>query len=324
MIIDTLTRYLPQRQRKAPNGWTQFNCPVCHHKGHRADQKGRGGVLYTHMEYAYHCFNCKFSTAWKSGHYFNKKNVELFEYLGVPKEVIGKCKLFAMGSDYNDQIEIGKQTLYYALPDEQKKIMDLVDEGYDNYWFMKVLEYIGNRNVNYLYWSDLYWSPSKDHDINKRFIIPVTFNDKIIGYNARGIDSVKVKYHAQVNKDFLYNGDTLYSDRKYCIITEGVLDALSINGVGVMQNDITDKQMNLLNSSKQIKIVVPDKDKSGQRLVDIALENEWYVSYPQWNFKDTDDAVRQYGRIASMQHILDQTQKTKFKIKLNFNKYFKG
>jgi hypothetical protein len=62
----------------------------------------------------------------------------------------------------------------------------------------------------------------------------VKYNDTIIGYNARGIDSVKMKYYAQVNKDFLYNGDTLYLDRKYCIITEGVLDALSINGVGVM------------------------------------------------------------------------------------------
>jgi hypothetical protein len=125
--------------------------------GHRADSKGRGGVIYTNSEYVYHCFNCKFATQWKSGHYFNKKNVDLFEYLGVPKEVIGKCKLYAMGSNHEDAQTISKNTLYYALPPDSKKIMDLVDEGYSNYWFMQVLEYIGNRNVNYLYWEDLYW-----------------------------------------------------------------------------------------------------------------------------------------------------------------------
>lgn len=324
MIIDTLIQHLPYKTKKTPNGWLQFNCPVCHHLGHRADTKGRGGIIYSDSEYVYHCFNCKFATQWKSGNYFNKKNVELFEYLGVPSQLIGKCKLYAMGSNYEDSTPIQKSNLYYNLPPDQKKILDLVEEGCQNYWFMEVLKYIGSRNINYLYWDELYWSPSKDHDMNKRFIIPVKYNNNIIGYNARGINSVKTKYFAQVNKDFLYNGDTLYSNRKYCIVSEGVLDALSINGVGLMQNDITDKQLNFLNSSKQIKIVVPDKDKAGQRLVDIALDNEWYVQYPKWKFKDVDDAVCQYGRLATMQHIIDQTCNTKFKIKLNFNKYFKG
>ena len=73
-----------------------------------------------------------------------------------------------------------------------------------------------------------------------------------------------------------------------------------------------------------IKIVLPDKDKSGKELIDIALDKGWWVSLPDWPEKDASDAVSKYGRLVTLTHIFQSIHKTPLKIQLHTKKYISG
>ena len=92
---------------------------------------------------------------------------------------------------------------------------------------------------------------------------------------------------SQLDSEILLS-EAINKDRKYIIITEGVLDALAIDSVSSLGNKLTQGQIDLINSIGKTVIVCPDRDKSGGNLIDVAVENNWLVSFPQWenNIKD--------------------------------------
>jgi DNA primase len=86
-----------------------------------------------------------------------------------------------------------------------------------------------------------------------------------------------------------------------------VLDALAIDSVSSLGNKLTQGQIELINSIGKTVIVCPDRDKSGGNLIDVAVENNWLVSFPQWeeNVKDCAEAVSKYGRLYTVQSVID-------------------
>ena len=324
MITETIRNHLPFKTKSSPNGWISFNCPVCVHLGHRADTRSRGGIIFSHNGFSYHCFNCNFTTKWEQGSHLSKKNVDLMNYLGVEQSEIGKCKLHALGlerveNEGNDTIV---EQRIYELPPNTKPFSQLVDEGCSDKNFLKVVEYIGNRNPNFLSWFDFYWSSDPKH--NTQLIIPTFVHGKLVGWSGRTIKNSKVKYEHQIHKNIVFNNDLLYNDRKYCLIVEGQLDAISLDCTAVMSNTLTVGQAQQYDTSKQIKIVLPDKDKSGKELIDIALDKGWWVSLPDWPEKDASDAVAKYGRLVTLTHIFQSIHKTPLKIQLHTKKYISG
>ena len=63
-------------------------------------------------------------------------------------------------------------------------------------------------------------------------------------------------------------------------------------------------------------IVVPDRDKPGEKLINQAIEFGWGVAFPEWHedVEDTADAVAKYGRLFTMKSILKSTETNKLKI----------
>ena len=56
-----LLALLPSKRKTTPSGWTSFNAPCCHHRGNRADDRQRGGVLINpNGGFQYHCFNQRY------------------------------------------------------------------------------------------------------------------------------------------------------------------------------------------------------------------------------------------------------------------------
>lgn len=322
MILNVISSHIPYRNKSTSIGWTTFNCVACVHLGHRPDTRNRGGIIFSDGGFTYHCFNCGFKTGWRPGSGLSKKTTDLMHWLNVPEETIAKCRLYAMADNefQKKKTEYKKNT--YPLPQGAKSINDLIRDNYDRPNFIKVLEYIGSRNINWLDWYDLYYVDNTE--LSKHFIIPTLANDHIVGWAARNInDKAKQKYILQCNKQFIFNGDLLYSKfRKYCFIVEGQLDAISISGCATMAYEITNSQIDSFNSSDQIKIVVPDKDKDGKNFVEVALDQGWYVSFPEWPEKDAAQAIAKYGRIPGVTHILNTLYKTPLQIQLHKNKYF--
>ena len=64
-------------------------------------------------------------------------------------------------------------------------------------------------------------------------------------------------------------------DKKYVIINEGVIDAIVTDGIGVLHNNINDEQAAVINKVPAQKILCPDRDASGDGLIEIAIENKW-------------------------------------------------
>ena len=65
-------------------------------------------------------------------------------------------------------------------------------------------------------------------------------------------------------------------------------------------------------------IVCPDRDKAGTNLIDVALENNWMVSFPEWedNIKDTADAVKEYGQVYTLKSIIQSAENNTAKIEV--------
>ena len=116
----------------------------------------------------------------------------------------------------------------------------------------------------------------------------------------------------------MFGTDLQHRDWQHVIVVEGVFDALSISGLAVLHAEISDSQARLIRSLGRDVTVVPDQDLAGMRLVDRAMELGWAVSMPDWpdTVKDANDAVRQFGRLATLIQIMQARETSRIKIEL--------
>lgn len=335
-LADYIRTLLPNKRRTSPKGWISFNAPCCQHNGERADTRGRGGIMFgAGGKVNYHCFNCGFVTRYWPGDYLSIKMRKLLKWMGASETEISALKLEALRvkseiglEDYEYKQEHKIELQKYPLPpntvrfSEMKSYLTLLG---DNEWnkeldsFKDVVNYVYTRQITDYGKYDLAWSTSKQHLMNLRVIIPCIYKGEVYGYIARGIkDSVKPKYYAQHDGNFVFNLDLQNSKRKFVVVTEGAFDAMSIDGVALMHNEINDVQCELIENLGKEIIVVPDFDKPGQNLVDAAIEYGWSVSFPVWRHeaKDINEAVQKYGRIFVLKSIIEGKENNALKIKL--------
>jgi DNA primase len=96
-----------------------------------------------------------------------------------------------------------------------------------------------------------------------------------------------------------------------------MFDALSIGGVALMHNTISDAQARLIRNLGREITVVPDQDRAGLELIDRAAELNWAVSIPAWEgCKDVNDAVKKYGRLGALITIMQARETNKYKIEI--------
>jgi DNA primase len=107
-------------------------------------------------------------------------------------------------------------------------------------------------------------------------------------------------------------------DWQHVLVVEGVFDALSISALAVLHAEINEAQARLIRSLGREVTVVPDQDAAGMKLVDRAMELGWAVSMPAWpeDVKDVNDAVKQFGRLATLIHIMQARETSRIKIEL--------
>ena len=343
--MDTITNTLmnawtsSRKTRTASKGWVSGDAPCCIYNGETPDTKGRGGMLMTGDKISYHCFNCGFVTAWQPGWHLGYKMRNLMSWMGVPesevkrmvfealrvREVVGFVEI-----DKEEKVEISFEP--HALPDKAKRIEELStfyaigDFRTMPQDLQDVILYASDRGLSDVQISNMYWSSeTKPMKMNRRLIIPFKWENKIIGYTARSIDDPKNgKYFSGYGPDFVFNTDEQTKDRKMVFLTEGPMDALAIDGIAVMGNEISEVQAEIVNQLNREVVVVPDKGESGQKLVDAALKYGWHVSFPMWADPEVDDlnaAVCEYGKLFAFKHLVKNKHDTPLKIELMRKKY---
>ena len=326
IVFDTLTQYLPPKRKTTPSGWTSFNAPCCIHNGDSADKRQRGGLISNGDEgVSYHCFNCGFKCSWQPGRNLSGKMRRLLQWLNAPDDTINKLALTVMQE--NEGIQTTQQLVELPtfktvpLPDDAIKIADITEF---NKYSLAILEYMSTRGLN-LDDTDYYWSPSLGY--RDRLIIPFLYEKRIVGWTARTVQADKQpKYMSEQQPGFVYGLDEQGHNKVFCIVCEGPMDAIHIDGVALLGSEVKDQQAMLINRVGKQIIVVPDRDQAGAKLIDQAIELGWSVSLPEWtdDINDIGDAVAKYGRLYTLYSIVNNAESNELKIRLRSKKWLSG
>ena len=319
---------------KAPSGFESRDCMLCHLRGHGHDHKTRFGIIFAEDTISINCFNCGYKAKWYWGTTFSKNFMMFLSEIGFDKNEISRWqfKFFAavghIGGTSTDMLNTTSQSFPHDVISSWIEsdagiitLSDLIRKPTLNNNETRVLHYAIERKLM-PYFNVL--GIAENHP--SRLAIPFYGkSNSVIGYTARAVVKSKAKYldiypDKSKCKDYLFGyTNSLISNHNYVIITDGVIDALHTNGVATMSNTISSTQENMLKylgERKQI-IVVPDYDKAGCGMIDLAERNNWWISIPNWdkNLKDVDDMVMKYGRLLTMHSIMMQKNKRYMDIK---------
>lgn len=323
IVAETVLTYLPPKRKTTPGGWTSFNAPCCVHNGHSADTRGRGGLIANpDGGISYHCFNCGFKTSWQPGRNLSHKMRKLLQWLGAADETITKIALSVLRENegVEGQENIVKLPVFYSvpLPEGSIRINDITE--WDEY-SIALLEYMSKRHLNPDD-TDYYYCSQPSY--RSRLILPFFYEGVIVGWTARHIGKQTPKYLTQVSPGFVYGLDEQRSQKIFCIVCEGQIDAIHVEGCALGGSEINDQQALLLNRLGKQIIVVPDRDRNGKNLAEQAIERGWSVSMPDWpdDCKDVSDCVARHGRLYTLYSIASAAEESPLKIRLRMKKWF--
>ena len=318
--------YLPTKRKSSASGWISFNAVCCEHNGDTPDRRSRGGLKTSEQGWSYHCFNCGYTASFILGRTLSFKARRLLGWMGVPEREIEMLNLESLRH----------KSIHGILDDRQRTVDILADikfEERDLPPFAELInstglhrDYVQSRCVPDDYPVMTQTSPERAWPAREQVIIPFTHHNSIVGYTIRFLDDRNPRYINDMQPGYVFGTDLLRPDWTQVIVTEGIFDALSIGGVALMHNTISDAQARLIRNLGKEITVVPDQDLAGMELVDRAVELGWAVSMPAWpeGVKDVNDAVKLYGRLGTLLTIFDARETSRIKIELHKKKLIKN
>jgi hypothetical protein len=332
-ITQSIMTSLPFKRKSTPSGWISFNAVCCHHNGQRQDDRGRGGLHPdADGKVAYHCFNCGFTASWQPGRRINFKMRKLMGWLGIPDDEIRRLSLFAL-AQVDTSLDTHKEKIRELPKFDPREpcpgrsihswLCDghVSDRDYDD--LELAVRYLAGRGLedrlDLFHWSD-------DESLRNRVLVPFTWLGKPMGYSGRLFTegAKRVKYLSDYPGNMIYGYDRQQKDAKFCIVVEGLLDAVAMDAVAVCSNEINETQALCIESLDKDIIVVPDRDAAGMKMVTTALEYGWSVAFPDWEpgVKDCADAVARYGQLFTMRSIMRSVEHSRLKIQLMSKKWY--
>lgn len=313
---------IPGRKKKTQSGWYSFNAVCCAYRGHRPDKRSRGGIMIEGNNWSFHCFNCGYKCGFTLGKSIGKSTKQFLQWCGIDEQQVQRWSLESLQK--KDLLDIIREQKKKEITSKHFKSMqlpegELLDVQNPNH--KKFVDYLKQRCVNPNSYPFMI-TPHETGRNKNRIIIPFTFKNKIVGNTSRFLDDRTPKYLNEMQSGYVFNMDIQKSDWEICLVTEGIFDALSIDGVALMHNEINDQQAAMLSMLNRRIIVVPDQDTAGLKLCDRALDLGYSVSLPNWGpgVKDVNDAVVKYGKLATLLSILQCATSNKVKISLQRKK----
>jgi len=310
-MLDILN-YLPRKRKQTPSGWISTNAPCCD------DRRQRGGLKQSEQGWSWHCFNCRFTASFILGRTVSFKARKLLLLLNVPSIEIDQLNLDSM-----------RHRSMTGLLDDRQRTFDqlagLTFEERDLPPFAELLtqegsfrDYVRNRQVPEDYPVMIQSHNDGIHWTRPHVVVPFTHADQIVGYTCRFLDNRQPKFITDCQPGYVFGTDLQQHSWQHVLVMEGIFDALSIGGLAVMHNTVSDAQARLIRSLEREVTVVPDQDTAGTELIDRAVQLGWAVSIPDWppGCKDVNDAVVQLGRLGALLTIMAARETSRIKIEL--------
>lgn len=311
---------IPGKRKLTGSGWHSFNAVCCHHRGHKADRRSRGGIKFDgQTNWSFHCFNCNYKCGFKLGTPISKNTKQLLVWCGVDESQINKWSMESVQQkDFVDLSPKQKETKIH-FNDHELPDAELIDES--NPLHKVYVDYLNARGIS----SNEYPFMVTPNDLGRmgnRIIIPYTYKNKIVGHTSRFLDNKTPKYINEQQPGYVFGYDFQKPEQSVCILVEGIFDALSLGACALMHNTISEEQAQLLANLNRKIIFVPDRDVTGLAMCNQALELGYSVSIPSWDddVKDVNDAIVKYGRLPTLLSILESATMNKIKIEIQRNK----
>lgn len=316
--IEALIKNKIQLSNKIVKGWNKVLCRVCNDHG----KKGmRAGFRFDHDVVGYNCFNC--GAKFKISHTATTISREAYRILGaygvVEDEVnmalidvaairgiaglLGEQNKPALLQDPTAQNppEIQLPTSFQILqPDPNSK----------DVWTALATNLLLERKIDPNSYPFMI-SPG-DRKWGTRLIIPVFKDRRPIYFMGRDmLDQSPSKYiNCDVTREnVLFGFDRLFEHTDQPLyVFEGIFDAMTMNGVAVLQNHMTKGQIKWLNKSSRRKVIVPDFKGDGHMLAEEGIQQGWQVAFPDiGSCKDINEAMCTFGRIFVIKSIVENT-----------------
>jgi hypothetical protein len=307
-----IAQYLPAKRKTSSSGWISFNGPCCVHNGESLDRRQRAGIKASADGWSYHCFNCQYTASFILGRNLSVKARRLLAWLNVPQEEIERINLESLRHRSIAGILETRRT-FDAVSDIQFEERDLGGVEFVTPEHTAVWSYLRSRHAPV----DYPFMISATAGSRPGVIIPFTYNNTLVGHTTRFFDDRKPVWLNDFQTGYVFGTDLQHPDWQSVIITEGIFDALSISGLALMHNEVSDAQARLIRSLGKEIVIVPDQDRPGMLLVDRAVELGWSVSMPQWDgCKDVNDAVKKYGKLGTLLTIMQARETSRIKIEM--------
>lgn len=321
LVLDKLQQLLPARAKKSPSGWISFNAPCCHHRGNSKDNRKRGGVKFSDG-FVYNCFNCKFTASWQPGRPISNKLRSLLKWMNASDDEINTIIFEALKTetpDYKPSEFVTNITFTDKdLPEGSLPIVEWLQCDLDAELEAKlaaVVQYVFDRGYDPTS-KHFHWTPLLG--FSDRVIIPFMYQNKTVGYTARRVTEGRPKYISEQHPFFVFNLDEQANNQQYTLVQEGPFDALAVDGVALLTNEIGEQQARLINDLGTKPILIPDQDLPGLVAIDQAAALGWGVAFPNWedDVKDSADAVKRYGKLFVVVDAIESAQWGTIKIEL--------
>lgn len=338
MIADTLHDIIrdhigPVKQTR--KGWQSRNCMMCHHHGESPDRRSRFGIIFSpDGSVATSCFNCGHKSKFVPGETFGGSFVLFLREIGISHDDITRLNFelyrafygTAAGKELSVAKHIATKWTFQAFPANALTLQQWAENDCRDKNFLRVFEYAVERGIRNF--SDFYWTPEKEMLLNRRLIIPFTYNNRIVGYTGRlsippATKSI-TKYLNHTPEDFIYNLDRQFArPAAPIILTEGVIDAYMISGVSAQGNQVNEDQIAYLKTLGKPLVILPDFDKDGELLVNLAVKHHIPVSFPFWykEIKDAAKACELYGRVATVQSVIEGIDDDPLSVQVKWRMY---
>lgn len=293
-------------------GWETCVHTLCDsgHKGPRA------AFRFENEATMFHCFNCGTYTSYNPN--YDKKMPE---------------KMQKVLSDFSIAPEIWKQVLFSNLEKQHKKSkksspdniiepkeITLPKHFYpltndlENPWAIVAWDYLKNiRGIDPTS-QPFYLSTGIGIGAQKwkgRVIIPIYKDNKLIFWTGRDLTKKAVKKYLNppVSKEnLLYGFDKLNVSDDPLYVVEGWFDAVAIDGVGLLGNEMSKSHVWWLSHSKRRKVYIPDRFGNGAAVAFKALKCGFSISTPNiGQCKDISEAVKKYGKMYVLKSIVENT-----------------
>lgn len=291
--------------------WNKVFCEVC---GDGSRRKGpRGGWLFSDGGDTafYHCFNCGCNENFSVNreHPFSKGMRDVFDGFGIPRIDYNALLLQKQNGKVVPKEKRNVQYSYIELPDYFSPIEECDSKlAKDAKMFLRHNYALTPKDFSFYVSTGL--TKSKDNkskaDAKRmagRLVIPFFRYGKIIYFQARDILGKSTHKYISPNiqkHNILFNVDEL--DRiseSPLYVVEGAMDAIHLNGVATLGNELSTFQCKMLQESKRRKILVPDFNGDSDKLCQQFIRNGWEISLPEYRTRvnDVSQAILTFGKL---------------------------